>query len=788
MASETKWSVNALTVAFPEELRAARQWVVWKREPRNPEQPMGDQAKVPYQARNVGRRAKTDDEGTWASFEEAVTAYTRGGDEVSGVGFVFTAADPWVFVDLDGCLTEKWPAAYVEWLVDTVLRSWTERSQSGNGLHVIVRAGSVEREKKVGKGAKGASVAALPCEVYPRGHFVALTGDVWRTYAIEERQGEIDGLLRTLDVYQQALVGLNAKGEKADEVARLWLGEQAADGEKDASGEDFELARWLVRLAHGDEEVAGWLMRMSWRWRPKWDEQRRSRNENERGVIDRRFAPDAGLTYLETTVGKACQGWREARRGGEDAEHALGVDVARVFKEAPFTGLGDVECCVAAWGERYRRNKTRECDLVWSDVAGWQVDECGTWLWERVAEVVRGRGALASTMDEPEATALRAHAMRAESETHRELIAKGLRSKLAVSEARIDMRAELVGVQNGVVNLETGEWRAACPDDLVTRRLGVAFDAGAECPRWEKFIDEVFEGDGETIEFVQRALGYSLTTSLEEQCLFLCIGDGANGKSLFLNTVASVFGDYAGRAAFSMFSHEGGGASEEVARLKGVRLLTIIEADTDRRLAEAKVKSATGGDMLVASHKYGHVFEYLPVFTVWLAMNRQPKIVGTDNGVWRRIRLIEFKRTFMGDAADKQLGKVLADERAGILNWLLVGLRKWRAGGLPVARRIEEATAEYRQESDVVQVWASELLRAKDGGKVSCHLAYQSYLAWAKDRREYEMSMTAWGRRMAELKYVKVKGGRGTGRAGRNLWFLMDVELDDDALAEMTKL
>ena len=184
----------------------------------------------------------------------------------------------------------------------------------------------------------------------------------------------------------------------------------------------------------------------------------------------------------------------------------------------------------------------------------------------------------------------------------------------------------------------------------------VTFDPDAACPLWDEFLDRIFDRDTLLIDFFQRAVGYSLTGDTSEQCWFLCHGTGANGKSTALETVRAMLGDYGQQADPAAFLvKRGDGPSNDIARMKGARLVSAIEIGEGRRLAEALVKQMTGGDTLTARLLYHEHFEFKPAFKLWMAANHKPVIRGTDLAVWRRVRLVPFTVMIPEPERDKQL-------------------------------------------------------------------------------------------------------------------------------------
>ena len=278
-----------------------------------------------------------------------------------------------------------------------------------------------------------------------------------------------------------------------------------------------------------------------------------------------------------------------------------------------------------------------------------------------------------------------------------------------VSPAQLDRDRWALNVANGTVNLETGELRGAVATDWVTRQCPVHFDATAECPQWLEFLSDVMGGDTELVEFLQRAVGYSLTGETCEQVMFLLYGTGANGKSTFLETLRAMLDDYSAVTDFTTFlKRDSEGARNDLARLVGTRLVSATEAQQGKPLDEPLVKSLTGGDTITCRFLFKEFFDYEPQFKIWLAANHKPRVRGRDHGIWRRIVLIPFTVTIDEKKRDRQLGAKLKKELPGILRWALDGCRAWREKGLNPPGAVVEATTGYRDEMDLYQEFFEE--------------------------------------------------------------------------------
>jgi putative DNA primase/helicase len=266
------------------------------------------------------------------------------------------------------------------------------------------------------------------------------------------------------------------------------------------------------------------------------------------------------------------------------------------------------------------------------------------------------------------------------------------------------------------------------------------------------------------VEFTQRAAGYSFTGDIREHLLFLCHGRGANGKSTLLNALRATLGDYSTNTPFSTFELNQSSATNDVAALDGLRFVTASETSETKRINEARVKAITGGDPVTARFLFGEFFTYRPTYKVWLAMNHRPGITGTDEGIWRRIRLIPFDVSFLG-REDKTLAQELEAERQGILAWAVQGALKWQAGGLTEPAAVLAATEAYRRESDLLAQFLDDCTIQKAGARVKAGDLYKAYTAWCKDNNEKELTGTTFGRRMKEREVDSVK------QSG-NVWYL----------------
>ncbi len=318
--------------------------------------------------------------------------------------------------------------------------------------------------------------------------------------------------------------------------------------------------------------------------------------------------------------------------------------------------------------------------------------------------------------------------------------------EIRVRPNQLDQNRNLLNLQNGTFDLDSRKLRDHDSADLITAIANVEFDPDAEAPEFVKFLQAVLvnrgrEPDADLVSYVQRALGYSLTPDMSEQVMFIAYGNGANGKSTLFNTVRKLLGDYGKATNFSTFDADNRNQyGNDIAALKESRFVFAGESESERRLAEARVKAVTGGDALTCRFLYGEFFEYQPQFKVWLAVNHKPTIRNTDHGIWRRIRFIPFYQKFEGESRVTTMEKTLEGEYSGILNWLLEGYRQWSEGALGSSEAVEEESQNYREESDTLGQWINERFEfdADSDAKTEIRTSYlfSDYKDWLYSQAE----------------------------------------------------
>jgi len=334
---------------------------------------------------------------------------------------------------------------------------------------------------------------------------------------------------------------------------------------------------------------------------------------------------------------------------------------------------------------------------------------------------------------------------------------------MAMAYSDFDADPMLLNVANGTVDLRTGTLHEHRPADRIARIVPVDFDPEASRMMWLEFLDRITDGDRELQAYLQRAAGYSLTGSTGEQVLFFAYGIGANGKTVFMEALKSVLGDYAKAARTETLAvRRGESIPNDIARLAGARLVTVNETAEGQRLNEPLVKDLTGGDTIAARFMRREFFEFRPTFKLWIRGNHKPVIRGTDDGIWRRLHLAPFTVQIPEAERDPNLlQRLLSHELPGILAWAVEGCLAWQRDRLNPPDSVQAATREYRDESDVLAQFIDDECVIQPQATVRAKGLYEAYREWCESTGNRPQSQTAFGRAIAERGFTRRRAMHG---------------------------
>lgn len=419
--------------------------------------------------------------------------------------------------------------------------------------------------------------------------------------------------------------------------------------------------------------------------------------------------------------------------------------------------IGNAERFVAQHGDGVRYNHTPRHWLIWTGTH-WRRDDAGAVreLAKTTARHIYTEAARAANSGQ-DARAAALSKWAGVSAGERRLGAMvnmaATDPAVAVTAAQLNRGDLLLNVQNGTTNLATGELRPHDRADLLTYVLPVAYDPAATCPKWLRFLARVAPGLG---DYLARAVGYTLSGTAAEQCLLFLYGCGANGKTTFIETIAALMGDLGHKArAAALMAEAAERIPNEIAALAGKRFVVASELSDGGRLNEGLVKDLTGNDAISARFLYGESFTFRPSFVLWLYGNHRPVIVGTDDGIWRRVHLIPFNVQIPPAERDPALPAKLRAELPGILAWAIRGWRDYQAHGLGVPETVTAATADYRAESDILGHFLAERCVVGPTTSAQAGELYAEYAQWAEASGVRALSNPKFAIALAERGFSK---------------------------------
>ncbi|MGR3608689.1 MAG: DNA primase family protein [Sulfitobacter sp.] len=319
-----------------------------------------------------------------------------------------------------------------------------------------------------------------------------------------------------------------------------------------------------------------------------------------------------------------------------------------------------------------------------------------------------------------------------------------------------DQALGMINLPNGLYNLENGDLAPHSPSDNLTKITGAPFDPSATCPHFDAFLAQTL--DAEEQAFVMRLFGYALFGNPKEHVFAIFHGAGRNGKSTLLEAISFVLGDYASTAEPSTFiKQKGAGIRNDLARLKGARVVCTSELSSGEILDTALVKRVTGGEKLAARALFKEHFEFKPEFVMFMATNALPVIDGGDRALERRLILVPFSKTVAVDQIDPDLPVRLQGEASGILNRLLAGYADYKSNRLDAPLSVKKEIAKYIAHSDLIQNFLEEYCSLSEDGKCSAIDLYRAHVRWSQANGVKQLSQPVFKQEITKRVGVEQK-------------------------------
>ena len=291
--------------------------------------------------------------------------------------------------------------------------------------------------------------------------------------------------------------------------------------------------------------------------------------------------------------------------------------------------------------------------------------------------------------------------------------------------------------------------------NFMTKSTSVAPAPGMPAA-WLAFLHDATGGDTEFQRYIHQICGYCLTGDVSEHALFFIYGPGGNGKSVFLNTVTNIFGDFAKTAPVDIFlSGKGDRHPTELAMLRGARLVAVSETEEGRPWKENLIKQLTGGDKLTARFMRQDFFTYAPQFKLVIIGNHKPRLRNVDEAMRRRIHILPFTQTPANP--DKHLEEKLRAEYPQILNWMIDGAKNWQANGFHVPAVVRNATDEYFAAQDLFGQWLGENCDTVPGNSTAATMLFNNWKDYAERRGEHPGNVTTFADNLTKRGFEKRK-------------------------------
>lgn len=706
---------------IPEEMKSIARWVCL-----NMVEEGGKQTKRPVSAHS-GKVASITDEANWADFNTAIKYYQEHQDRINGIGFVFADTDDIVGIDFDDCLGNDGNL-----INDTIQKivsrnnSYIERSVSGTGLHVYVR-GKLPTNTGIKLSTEN-SPHGFGIELYEQKRFFIVTGNAYpdgnTKLPVVENQDFIDYVFSLIPnagrfcssstpipVNDEITENLNTLTEErlaiSDYFYQLWYGLRPRGNE---SGDDFALCRQLAQITTNPAEIRDLFFKS-----PHYQ----SKDEMHLKKCRR---PD----YLERTINNAITYENNhVNDTGDCHAYLLNYDDNDIGHGEKFASMYDGKVIFVEEEERWYQY----------DGICWQSLKKTALI--KLAKDLQAHFKSAAEISGEQARIHTAHALGSMDKLKSMLAAA--KSELVVEKNIFNTHNNLLAVQNGIVDLRTGQLIEPRPDYYITVKSPIAYNPDAPTPeRFCQFMNEITCGDVELREYLLRILGYCLTGEIKEQAFFVFYGNGANGKSVLVNLLRNILGTLTGSVAQDAFilKRNGNSLNPSLVNVKDTRMAFVSEGNNGQEMDSALIKSISGGDDVQARELYKGFISLNPHFKIFITTNYMPAINFADDAMLRRTKIIRFENQFTGDKCDYDLPAKLQAEAEGILKLLVSYAVKYYQDGL-APYEPESISLNYnrcRAENDSVFSFICDYVQQSDDDKnfIQSSVLYNYYIVYCQ--------------------------------------------------------
>jgi phage/plasmid primase, P4 family, C-terminal domain len=804
---------------IPHELKKLDRWVNWRFEVRN-----GKLTKVPINP-VTGGRAMSNNPATWGTFEDAVLhAYDIDsiGNENRGIGFMFSG-DGFLGVDVDHCRNPETGELTDEARdIINIVDSYTEFSQSGDGIHIIC----------YGKLPEGGRRRKGNVETYEVGRYFIMTGN-----ALDDGHRDIEERTQELTVLHDKYLSTNKNNkkttspimhnieqnlsedeliDKAINAKNGYLFKSLMDGSwstnyNSQSEADLAICNILAFWTCKNEQMMDSIIRRSSIYRDKWDERR------------------GALTYGQITIRRAINDTNEVYTPAKPKNK----NIVAASTEPPDIDLGYDKLygpVVDEPPESIFKGEDTTSDLGrskilakrYSDTVAWhrEAREWYSWdgqKWASGAEmqvlqlakalvpdmITEANHMVVRAVGEDElnrAKAIYRDTIKAKSEKCIKSFLELSKSDLYVNSSRFDSDPFLLNCQNGIVDLRTGKLYPHEPASYVSKITNAAYRPGAKFKLFSDFLKQITCDDPELAGYFQQICGMAAIGKVYHEGMCIFYGSGQNGKSTFLNCISRIFGTYSGEINPEvLMSQRDGKQPVGITAIEGKRFVTAFETEEGRRLSGAMLKRLASSDPITGRELYQKERSFLPSHTLILSTNHLPKVGSNDTGTWRRIMVVPFRANIQGKRQIKDFAGVLYNADAdAILSWIIEGAMAYIKNNyhIQIPTAVKQSTEDYAAGED----WLSRFICDccdLDQFEESGSKLFSTYDNWCQENNEYRRSSNEFAKALKDKGFEKKHSRYGTRWIGirvnpevqSNISFINQHTsiLDDDELDAATR-
>lgn len=715
-----------------------------------------ERGKIPFNIR-TGQMARSNDRTTFVPFAEAeksIDSYyskNREGALTGGLGLgIFNGFSA---VDIDHCVENGKPNQFAQGIID-YFSSYTEFSPSGTGIRIIFRT-----KTKVDKATYYINNSKLGLEIYVEGStakFVTITGNM--TYSYLSNIVDLDDIKPVLDQYMKkpeaskpvetscvstAEFNLDRALQNDKKLAELWYSKAPGSGSNE-NQLDLGLCSKLAFYCQRDEKRINDLFMSSPYFHSK-------DNAHTKKWIDRE-------DYRVKTIKMACDGCQQVYNPAGNVSKPVSKEM--VDSRFDYTDTGNAMAFVQSFGKTIRYNRDNKSWMIWNGLY-WQtdvLDRIRVLADDFIDNLKSNSDKILYDKD------YRKNIERLLSTNGKDSMLKEAQHipGIPVTNSDFDKDIYKINCRSGVIDLRTGKIEQPSPSLMQSKFCNCAV-TDRKPETFIKFLDSTFSGNKNVIDYLMTVFSICLTGDISETKMWYFVGEGADGKSVLVKTISTILGDYASTASTDLIVDKKFQSQNitELARLKGKRFVSVSETKTDDRLDEAGVKNMTGGDSVVARFLYCNEFEYTPEFKIVMMSNYEPKIVGNDNGIRRRIKIIRFPNSVPEDKQDKHLFEKLIKEKDGIFSMLLDYYRVYKEKGLVEPEEVKDLTEDYFKSNDIIQQWIDEDCLTGKGFHDYANNLWGDFKIWYDKRNEFfRYSQTLFGRNLSKKFHKATQFGK----------------------------